>query len=71
MPSWPLASCAAPGWASPNGIAEKLGFEVEHVGYHVRVLRDLGCIELVRTVRRRGFIEHYYRADETSVHRCE
>jgi hypothetical protein len=37
---------------------------LEHVGYHVRVLRELGCIELVRTARRRGAIEHFYRAVE-------
>jgi DNA-binding transcriptional ArsR family regulator len=50
--------------ASPSEIAETLGAGLEHVGYHLRVLRDLGCIELVDTVRRRGFTEHYYRAVE-------
>jgi hypothetical protein len=31
------------------------------VSHHTRVLRDLGCIELVRTEPRRGAVEHYYR----------
>jgi len=32
------------------------------VSYHVRILRELDCIELVRTTPRRGAIEHHYRA---------
>jgi hypothetical protein len=32
------------------------------VSYHVRVLRDTECVELVRTEPRRGAIEHFYRA---------
>jgi hypothetical protein len=32
------------------------------VSYHVRILRELECIELVRTTPRRGAIEHHYRA---------
>jgi DNA-binding transcriptional ArsR family regulator len=45
--------------ASPNEIAGMLGVRLENVGYHVGVLRELGCIELVRTARRRGAVEHY------------
>jgi DNA-binding transcriptional ArsR family regulator len=48
--------------ASPNEIAEMLEERLPNVSYHVRVLLDLGCIELVRTAQRRGAIEHYYRA---------
>jgi DNA-binding transcriptional ArsR family regulator len=48
--------------ASPNEIAEMLGERLPNVSYHVRVLVDLECIELVRTAQRRGAIEHYYRA---------
>lgn len=48
--------------ASPNEIAEQLGERLPNVSYHVRVLVDLECIELVRTAQRRGAIEHYYRA---------
>jgi DNA-binding transcriptional ArsR family regulator len=48
--------------ASPNEISETIGERLPNVSYHVRVLQDLGCIELVRTAQRRGAIEHYYRA---------
>jgi DNA-binding transcriptional ArsR family regulator len=34
------------------------------VSHHVKVLSDLGCIELVETVDRRGAREHIYRARE-------
>jgi DNA-binding transcriptional ArsR family regulator len=34
------------------------------VSHHVKVLNDLGCIELVDTVERRGAREHIYRAKE-------
>lgn len=47
--------------ASPNEIANELGEEVSHVAYHVKVLRECGCIELVDTAARRGATEHYYR----------
>lgn len=48
--------------ASPNEIAEILDERLPNVSYHVRVLVDLECIELIRTAQRRGAIEHYYRA---------
>src|ERR687896_1687603 len=48
--------------ASPNEIADMLEERLPNVGYHVRVLVDLECVELVRTAQRRGAIEHYYRA---------
>jgi hypothetical protein len=35
------------------------------VSYHVRILRELDCIELVRTGQRRGAMEHHYRATAT------
>lgn len=50
--------------ASPNEIAQLIEAPLPNVSYHVRVLSDLGWIELVRTARRRGFTEHYYRALE-------
>ncbi|UGS37778.1 winged helix-turn-helix domain-containing protein [Capillimicrobium parvum] len=52
--------------ASPNELARQVDERLENVAYHVRVLRDLGCIELVDTAQRRGAIEHYYRAIERS-----
>lgn len=33
------------------------------VSHHIKVLKDLGCIELVETVKRRGATEHIYRAN--------
>ena len=48
--------------ASPNELAKQLDEPLTNVSYHVRMLHDLGCIELVDTVPRRGALEHYYRA---------
>jgi DNA-binding transcriptional ArsR family regulator len=50
--------------ASPSEIAQELGEPLGVVSYHVRMLEDLGCVELVRTTPRRGAIEHHYRATE-------
>jgi DNA-binding transcriptional ArsR family regulator len=41
------------------------------VSHHVKVLRDLGCIELVKTVPRRGAKEHIYRAKERQFFTAE
>jgi hypothetical protein len=48
--------------ASPNEIANELGEGLSQVSYHVKVLRECDCIELVKTEPRRGAVEHYYRA---------
>jgi DNA-binding transcriptional ArsR family regulator len=50
------------GVASPNEMAKEFGESLPLVSYHVRILRELQCIELVRTTPRRGAIEHHYRA---------
>ena len=47
---------------SPKSIAEELGRDLSGVAYHVRVLRQLECVELVATKPRRGAVEHVYRA---------
>ena len=49
---------------SPKELAKLVGQRIENVAYHVRVLLELGCIELVDTAPRRGATEHYYRALE-------
>lgn len=49
---------------SPKAIATRLGVDVRSVAYHVRVLRELECIELIETQQRRGAIEHIYRLCE-------
>lgn len=48
--------------ASPNQLARELGLPLGRVSYHIRLLADLGAIELVKTEPRRGALEHFYRA---------
>ena len=48
--------------ASASDIARQIGQDFKTVGFHVKVLADHGCIELVRTVKKRGANEHFYRA---------
>ena len=48
--------------ASPNELARELGLPLGRVSYHIRLLHDLGAIELVSTEPRRGALEHFYRA---------
>jgi hypothetical protein len=48
--------------ASPSELADALGEPLGNVSYHVRILRELDCLELVRTEPRRGALEHFYRA---------
>jgi len=48
--------------ASPNQLAQALGEALGSVSYHVRILRELDCVELVSTAPRRGALEHYYRS---------
>lgn len=54
------------GEASPVEMARALDEPLATVSHHTRVLRDLECIELVRTEPRRGAVEHFYRALELS-----
>jgi DNA-binding transcriptional ArsR family regulator len=48
--------------ASPSEIAAGIGAPLTNVSYHVRKLRSLGLIKLVRKTPKRGVIEHYYSA---------
>ena len=50
--------------ASPNELSKELEEGLSQVSYHVKVLRDFECIEMVKTEPRRGAVEHYYRATE-------
>jgi DNA-binding transcriptional ArsR family regulator len=50
--------------ASPVEIAQEIGKDVGHVGYHVRKLQELNLIELVDERPVRGAVEHFYRAIE-------
>src|SRR5882757_1447856 len=57
--------------ASPVEIAQEIGKDVGHVGYHVRKLQELNLIELVDERPVRGAVEHFYRAIERPVVREE
>jgi DNA-binding transcriptional ArsR family regulator len=57
-----LERLSAGGEASPTQLARLLDARLPNVAYHVGVLVELGCVELVRTRPRRGALEHYYRA---------
>ena len=48
--------------ASPSELAAEQEEPVGYVAYHVRVLHELGMIELVNTRQVRGATEHFYRS---------
>jgi DNA-binding transcriptional ArsR family regulator len=50
--------------ASPRQIADLLNHDLSNVSYHVRVLEELGLIELVGEESVRGAVAHYYKAVE-------
>lgn len=50
--------------ASPVEIAQEIGKDVGHVGYHVRKLLQLDVVELVDERPVRGAVEHFYRATQ-------
>jgi DNA-binding transcriptional ArsR family regulator len=53
------------GPSSPARMQRRMeNISLNLVSHHVKVLRDLGCIELVETVPKRGGKEHIYRAKE-------
>lgn len=52
----------AEGESSPGDLAETMGAPMGVVSYHMRMLRDYGLVELVRTEPRRGALKHFYRA---------
>jgi DNA-binding transcriptional ArsR family regulator len=48
--------------ASASEIAREIGEDLKKVGNHVKALANHGCIELVRTEKKRGASEHFYKA---------
>jgi DNA-binding transcriptional ArsR family regulator len=50
---------------SPVKASRHLEGPLSSVSYHVRVLDELGAVELVEELPRRGSIEHFYSATET------
>jgi DNA-binding transcriptional ArsR family regulator len=50
------------GPRSPSRIQQQLqNVSLNLVSHHIKVLKDLECIELLETVRKRGATEHIYR----------
>lgn len=51
------------GPSSPSKIAKRLnGVSLNLTSHHIKVLRELGCVELVKEVTHGGRTEHIYRA---------
>jgi len=48
--------------SSPRDVADALGARLNLVSYHTQKLLDAGLLELVRTERKRGAHQHFYRA---------
>lgn len=48
--------------ASPSELAAEQKAPVGDVAYHVRVLREMGMIQLVSTRQVRGATQHFYRS---------
>lgn len=48
------------GGLSPASLSQALGIPLGTVSYHVRLLSEPGILKLVRTVPRRGAVEHFY-----------
>ena len=61
-----VMSVLVEGPASPRQMAEAIDEPLNNVTYHVKQLRDLGCIELDRVERRAGgrVLERFYRASQ-------
>jgi DNA-binding transcriptional ArsR family regulator len=57
-----LEAISERGEASPVALAREFDQPLATVSHHIRLLRHLGYLELVRTVPRRGAVEHFYRA---------
>jgi hypothetical protein len=52
------------GVMSPNQLSIALDEPLGNVSYHVKTLRDDGCVELIKTEPRRGAVEHFYRVTD-------
>ena len=48
--------------ASPTEIAKQLDVELRNLSYHIRILEELGLIEIVKEEPVRGAMAHYYKA---------
>lgn len=55
------------GVLSPTEVARELEADLKDVSYHVRKLKDFGCVEEVENRQVRGAVEHFYRATEAHM----
>ena len=62
-----LMHLSSHGTASPADLSRVLDEPIGNVSYHVRMLLDLDCVELVDTRQRRGAVEHFYRATRRAI----
>ena len=53
--------------SSPSDLAIELNAQTGHTAYHIKVLKEIGFVELVDTEQRRGATEHYYRATRRAL----
>lgn len=67
-----ILSILSEGPNSPSKIAKRLdGVSLNLTAHHIKVLRELGCVELVEEVTHGGRIEHIYRATERQFFTAE
>lgn len=60
------------GPSSPIRITRQIeNVSLNLLSHHIKVLRELGCIELVETVKKRGATEHIYRATKRTMFTAE
>ncbi len=49
------------GPSGPKRLSDRIGEKLGNVSYHMRVLLECDCIELVETIPQRGAVEHIYK----------
>jgi predicted transcriptional regulator len=52
------------GALSPAEVSRELEADLKDVSYHIRKLKEFGCVEEVENRQVRGAVEHFYRATE-------
>jgi DNA-binding transcriptional ArsR family regulator len=53
--------------ASPKELADRFGEDLSNVSYHVKILREFGVIEEVRSEPVRGALQHFYSATQRLI----
>lgn len=67
-----ILSILSEGPSSPSKITKRLnGVSLNLTAHHIKVLRELGCVELVEEITHGGRIEHVYRATERQFFTAE